>query len=411
VTALAAHGGPKAVDIPGPHYQWPLVDESLEEAVRAQLRRSLSDQTADGIIGEFEAAFAAFTGAPHAVSFASGTAAIHAMSRIAGLRPGEAVIAPAYTFLATASPFAHDGIEVRFADAGPYGNVTAETIAAAWTPNVRVVIVTHLWGNPCAMDEIAAFCQARDLLLLEDCSHAHFASWRGTRAGQFGDMAVFSTNQKAITTGEGGVLVTRHDRYRELAILYAHYNKRARAEIAVDSPWYPYAYTGMGLKHRITTLGAAIGVHQLARAAGIEARRRAVLDRFATAMAGNPVITTLIVPTEAGQHGLYVTSLAFCPQNAIVTLDEFASLCAAEGATEVDIPGSTRDISREPLFTRRNPFDGWDHPTAPEAAPMPGAASFQARFIKLPAWGYEGDESAVEAYLAALGKVSEAVAR
>lgn len=411
MTALAAHGGPRAVGIPGPHYQWPPVDESLEEAVRAQLHRSLSDQTADGIIGEFEAAFADFTGAPHAVSFASGTAAIHAMSRIAGLRPGDAVIAPAYTFLATASPFAHDGIEVRFADADGYGNLTADSISTAWAPNVRAVIVTHLWGNPCAMDEIAAFCQARDLLLMEDCSHAHFASWRGTRVGQLGDMAVFSTNQKAITTGEGGVLVTRHDRYRELAILHGHYNKRARAEISPGSPWYPYAYTGMGLKHRITTLGAAIGVHQLARAAGIEARRRAVLDRFAKALAGNPVITPLIVPEELGQHGLYVTSLAFCPENATVTVDEFAELCAAEGATEVDVPGSTRDISREPLFARRDPFDGWDHPTAPEAVPMPGTASFQARFVKLPAWGYEGDEPAVEAYLAALGKVSEAVAR
>src|SRR5262249_43243851 len=158
------------------------VDGSLEETVRAQLHRSLSDQTADGIIGEFEAAFAAFTGAPHAVSFASGTAAIHAMSRIAGLRPGDAVIAPAYTFPATASPFAHDGIEVRFADADGYGNPTAASISSAWAPNVRAVIVTHLWGNPCATDEIAAFCQARDLLLMEDCSHAHFASWRGTRA-------------------------------------------------------------------------------------------------------------------------------------------------------------------------------------------------------------------------------------
>lgn len=411
MTALAAYGGPKAVDIPGPHYQWPLVDESLEEAVRAQLRRSLSDQTADGIIGEFEAAFAAFTGIPHAVSFASGTAAIHAMSRIAGLRPGEAIIAPAYTFLATASPFAHDGIEVRFADADSYGNVTAETIAAAWTPHVRAVIVTHLWGNPCAMDGIAAFCQTRDMLLLEDCSHAHFASWQGTRVGQFGDMAVFSTNQKAITTGEGGVLVTRHERYRELAILYAHYNKRARAEIDVGSPWYPYAYTGMGLKHRITTLGAAIGVHQLARAAEIQARRRAVLDRFAKALAGNPVIAPLIVPADAGRHGLYVTSLTFCPQNATVTRDEFASLCTAEGATEVDVPGSTRDISREPIFARRDPFDSWDHPIAPEAEAMPGTASFQARFVKLPAWGYEGDEQAVEAYLAALVKVTEAVAQ
>jgi dTDP-4-amino-4,6-dideoxygalactose transaminase len=267
-----------------------------------------------------------------------------------------------------------------------------------------------MWGNPCAMDEIAAFCTAYDLLLLEDCSHAHFASWAGQQVGTLADMAVFSTNQKAITTGEGGVLVTRHDRYRELALLFGHYNKRCRAEIAKDAAYYPFALTGMGLKHRITTLGAAIGVHQLARADDIESRRRAVLARFTTGLAGNPVISTVVVPADRGRHGLYVTGLRFHPQNAAVSRDEFVALCAAEGATEVDVPGSTRDISGEPLFARRDPYAAWQ-PARPEQVPLPGAARFQATFIKIPLWGYDGDQMLVEGYLAALSKVSAAVAR
>ena len=146
------------------------------------------------------------------------------------------VIAPAYTFPATASPFAFDGIAVIFADADAYGNVTAAAIADRMAPNVRAVIVTHMWGSPCAMDEIAAYCRARGLLLLEDCSHAHFASWHGARVGTLADMAVFSTNQKAVTTGEGGILVTRHDRLRELALLYGHYNKRGAVPSSTASP-------------------------------------------------------------------------------------------------------------------------------------------------------------------------------
>ncbi len=277
MATLAAHGGTRTLDIAGAHYRWPHVDTTLEEAVREQLHRSLSDRDAGGIIGQFEHAFADFVGARYAVSFASGTAAIHAMSRLAGLTPGDAVLAPAYTFLATASPFAYDGIEVIFADADSYGNVTANTLAQALQPHVRAVIVTHMWGNPCAMDEISDFCRAHDLLLLEDCSHAHFASWTGQRVGTVADMAVFSTNQKAITTGDGGVLVTRHDRYRELALLFGHYNKRCLTEIDPNAEYYPFAFTGMGLKHRITTLGAAIGVHQLARAGEIERRDRAAV--------------------------------------------------------------------------------------------------------------------------------------
>lgn len=407
---LAAHGGTRVLDVEQPHYQWPAVTRELEDAVREQLHRSLSDRDASGVIGEFEAAFARFVGAPHAVSFASGTSAIHAMSRIAGLRPGDAVLAPAYTFFATATPFAYDGIEVRFADADQYGNVTAATLAEKLTPAVRAVIITHMWGNPCPMGEIVEFCRTHDLALLEDCSHAHFASWRGQRVGTFGDMAVFSTNQKAITTGEGGVLVTGNDRYRELALLFGHYNKRCQKEIDPSAEYYPYAFTGMGLKHRITTLGAAIGVHQLAHAADIERRRRTILARYVAGLADNPVIAPAVVPEADGQHGLYVLGLRFNAENASVSRDEFVALCQAEGATEVDAPGSTRDISPEPLFARRDPFAPWV-PGTPPTTELPGVATFADTFIKIPLWGYEGDEPLVAGYLDALAKVSAVVAR
>lgn len=408
---LAAHGGDKVLDIPGPHYHWPVVDPDLEEAVRSQLHRSLSDRDASGVIGEFETAFAQFVGTSHAVSFASGTSAIHAMSRIAGLRPGDAIVAPAYTFFATATPFAYDGVEVIFADANEYGNVTAASLAEVLTPTVRAVIITHMWGNPCPANEIARFCRSHDLLLLEDCSHAHFGKWQGQRVGTFGDMAVFSTNQKAITTGEGGVLVTDNDQYRELALLFGHYNKRCFNEIAASSDYYPYAFTGMGLKHRITTLGAAIGLSQLSRADEIERRRRAALTRSADALADNPVIGTATIPDDQGEHGLYVLGLRFRPENATVTRDEFVALCIAEGAAEVDVPGSTRDISGEPLFARRDPFAPWNPTVPPTSTEAPGAAAFQDTFIKIPLWGYPGDEEYVAGYLAVLDKVSAAVAR
>ncbi|WP_433513772.1 DegT/DnrJ/EryC1/StrS family aminotransferase [Nonomuraea sp. CA-143628] len=412
VNALAAHGGPMTLQAPKPHYQWPIIDASLEKAILDQAHRSLSDRDATGIIGEYEHAFATFLGLnpSQVVSMASGTAAIHAMGRILGLRPGDAILAPAYTFLATASPFAFDGIEVVFCDADPAnGNVTAQSLADRLQPNVKAVIVTHMWGIPCPMDEIAAFCAARDLALLEDCSHAHFARWDDRPVGTWGDLAVFSTNQKAITTGEGGLLVAREARLRELAVLYAHYNKRSRAEIDPGSAHYPFAFTGMGLKERMTTLGAAIGVHQLARAAHIEAHRRHNLDTFTKALDGNPIISPIVAP-ERGAHGLYVLGLLFHPGQANVTRDEFVRLCVAEGALEVDAPGSTRDISAEPLFARRDPHAPWT-PAPIHPVDLPGVAAFQDTFIKIPAWGYPGDEELLDGYIAALAKVSEHVAR
>lgn len=399
-------------DIPPPHYQWPYVDSGLDDAVRRQLRRSLFDRDATGVIGEYERAFARFIGMPYAVSFSSGTAAIHAMSRIIGLKPGDAVLAPAYTFLATASPFAYEGTEVIFADADEYGNVFADDLAARLRPNVRAIIVTHMWGNPCAMDEIVAFCRAHGLILLEDASHAHFASWRGGRAGTFGDVAAFSTGQKPISTGEGGVLVTRDDRYRQLAVLFGHYNWRPRAEIDPAAACYPFAFTGMGIKYRLTALGAAIGLHPLARAGEIERRRRAVLARFRAALDGNPVVSPIVVPEHLGCPGLYVVAMRFRPENATVSRDEFVARCHAEGAIAITA-SATRDLSGEPLFARRDRDAPWRSDSAVPRRPahLPGVARFQETFLMAPLWGYERDDELVEGYLAALTAVSAAVAR
>lgn len=396
-------------NISTPHYRWPHIDDELEQAVLRQLRRSLSDQDAEGVIGEFEQAFADFVGAPFAVSFSSGTAALHAMTRAAGLGPGDAVLAPAYTFLATASPFAYEGIEVIFCDADRYGNVTAEDMRARLTPAVRAVIVTHMWGNPCAMDEIVALCREFDLLLLEDCSHAHFGAWDGRRVGTFGDMAAFSTGQKAISTGEGGVLIGRNEHHRELALLFAHYNLRSRAEINPRAEYYPFAYTGMGIKYRMTTLGAAIGVHQLERAGAIEARRRAVLARFLDRLAGNPVVQPIVVG-ERGRHGLYVIGLRYMAQASTVSREQFVALCHAEGAVALDTAPGTRDLSGEPLFARHDRNARW-LPESTHAGHLPGVRSFLETFIRAPIWGYPGDEEIVEGYLDVLGKVSESVAR
>jgi hypothetical protein len=116
------------------------------------------------------------------------------------------------------------------------------------------------------------------------------------------------------------------------------------------------------------------------------------------------------VPATQGQHGLYVIGLRFSPENATVSRDDFVALCLAEGATEVDVPGSTRDISHEPLFTRRDPYAPW-RPMAPARGQLPGVKHFQDTFIKIPIWGYDGDETIIDGYLAALGKVTSAVAR
>ncbi|WP_433892711.1 aminotransferase class V-fold PLP-dependent enzyme [Streptomyces sp. CA-111067] len=393
-----------------PAYSWPHVDASLRTAVDRQVRRSLSDRDARGVTGEFETAFTQFVGAPWAVSFSSGTAALHAMCVAAGLGPGDEVIAPAYTFFATASPFAYEGVNLVFADADALGNLDPASLPGLVTPRTKAVIVTHMWGNPCDMTAVAAQCAKLGLMLLEDCSHAHFASWRGQRVGTFGDMAAFSTNQKAVTTGTGGVLVGRTDRHRELALLHGHYNKRCFQEIPGSRPYAPYALTGMGLSSRISTIGAAIGLDQLGKADRIETRRRAVMDAYTHALAGNPVVSPVIVDPDLGRHGLYVMGLRFHPEAATVTVGDFVDRLTAAG-TDFDLPGSTTVIADEPLFHRTSRDEGWDTPHTTGPGVFPGAQAFIDNFIKTPLWGYPGDETAVEEHLATLRDVSLQVSR
>nr|WSX75836.1 aminotransferase class I/II-fold pyridoxal phosphate-dependent enzyme [Streptomyces sp. NBC_00899] len=393
-----------------PRYTWPHLDASLRTAVDRQVARSLSDRDGTGVIGEFERAFADFAGSPHAVAFSSGTAALHAMCAAAGLGPGDEIIAPAYTFFATATPFAYEGVKVVFADADGHGNLDAACLPALVTERTKAVIVTHMWGNPCDMTAIAEQCAALGLLLLEDCSHAHFASWDGRQVGTFGAMAVFSTNQKAITTGEGGMLVTGDDRYRELALLHGHYNKRCFSEINPERPYAAYALTGMGLKSRATTLGAAIGLDQLRKAPQIQARRRAILDAYTAELADNPVVSPAVVDPRLGQHGLYVMGLRFHPEHSALTMEEFVARLTAAGA-DFDIPGSTAVIADEPLFHRRHRNQSWALPARPEPPSFPGAERFISTFFKTPLWGYPGDEPAVEQHVNTLRTVSQQVAR
>lgn len=391
-------------DLTAPHYTWPLLDSTVRRMVNDQLSRSLSDRDASGIVGEFEEAFRQFVGAQYAVSFSSGTGALHCLAATQ-IPPGSRVIAPAYTFFATASPFAYEGIDVVFADCDTYGNVTADTIERAYTPDVSAVIITHMWGVPCEMREIVEFCHSKSLLLFEDCSHAHFGSIDGRRVGLHADAAVFSTNQKAITSGEGGILVTNSRRIHDDALLFGHYNKRCYQEVSDSHPGKALALTGYGLKYRMHTLSAALGLSQLAIADEIERRRRLNLSILKESIEPFGILRVIDRVDRGCLHGLYVAGMRFSPEHSRMSRAEFLVEFGRRGGAELDAPGSTKDVTAEPLFSSGSP----SHPITRRfihREPLPGVEQFASTFLKLPLWGYPGDEAFVESYAEGLASLS-----
>jgi perosamine synthetase len=380
-------------------YQWPIVDDRLIAAVAAQLRDTLSDKGSSGVIKRTEEKLAAFHGAKYCLLFSSATGAMHSLTFALDLKEGDAILAPGYTFFATSSPFAYEGVDVIQCDVNAWGQIDVDDVRRKLTPKARAVVCTHMWGVPCDMTPLVAFCADHGLDLIEDCSHAHVARYQGQRVGTFGSAAVFSTNQKFLTSGEGGYLLTNDRNIYERCLLLAHYNERCQNEVTTPE-LRAYALTGMGLKYRAHPLAVAILADQLDRIDDLVARRRRNYQCLAAAVDVNPALQNLTPPYDHFP-GLYV--FPFLLKDPAQRGD-FMCHCIAMGNSTFDIPGSTKPLDGEPLFSdkggqvRRRTRGSV---SAPQTY-LPGAARFHSSIVKLPLWGHDDDGSEVEAAVEAL---------
>ena len=157
----------------------------------------------------FEQAFAAFTGRRYGISLPSCTAGLHLALMALGIGPGDEVVVPDVTWIATSAPVSYVGATPVFADVDPSSwCITAESIAAVLTPKTKAVIVVDLYGNMPDLDPILDLCRERDVAVIEDAAEAAGATYKGRPAGSFGGFSAFSFHgSKTLTTGEGGILL------------------------------------------------------------------------------------------------------------------------------------------------------------------------------------------------------------
>jgi len=224
---------------------------------------------------EFEKSFAAYTGAPYAVSVANCTAAMHLFYFQLGLCPGDEVIVPAQTHTATAHAVAVTGARPVFVDSeARTGNIDIDQIEAAITPRTRAIAVVHFLGVPVDMERIMTIATRHSLCVLEDCALALGTRQNGSHAGLFGDCGCFSFYPvKHMTTAEGGMLITRDE----------HVAARVRSQRAFSVDRHAgersipgvYEVTGLGFNYRMSELQAALGIEQLKRLDTFLAQRKA----------------------------------------------------------------------------------------------------------------------------------------
>jgi len=265
---LAISGGAKTIEeaLPG----WPqFCDEAKRAAAEVLESGKVNYWTGKKGI-EFEERFAAYNDAAFAISTNSGTSALHTALAAMGIGPGDEVIVPSYTFIATSFCVVQAGAIPVFADVNRDDHcLSAEDVERKITSRTKAIIPVHLYGNVCDMDPLVELAKKHGLKILEDCAQAHGATYKGRKVGTIGNAGAFSFCQsKSFTTGgEGGAIITNDENIAwECRSFRDHgYNVRERLRLLELEQKLPYIHDRVGFNYRLTEMQSAIGIHELAR--------------------------------------------------------------------------------------------------------------------------------------------------
>lgn len=265
----------------------------------------------------FEQSFADYLGGGlQAVAVNSATAGLHLALEALGIGPGDEVIAPTLTFTATVEVARYLGADAVLVDVDPVTlNMDPALVRAAITPRTKAILPVHYAGLACRMDEIIAIAREHGLKVVEDAAHALPTTWQGTLVGQLqSDVTVFSFYaNKTITTGEGGMAVTRNTALAQrMRVMRLHgMNRDAFDRFTSKTPAWYYEVVAPGFKYNMTDVAAAMGRQQLARLPAFVERRQYLAQRYHAALAHLPLVLPAAAPKgDVHAWHLYVVRLA-----------------------------------------------------------------------------------------------------
>lgn len=364
---LAITGGQPVRTAPWP--RWPVFDQTEEQALLQVLHSgnwwrhaygqgvelSEDETKPKSTVARFQQDFAHAHDCRYGICAANGTVTLEIALRAAGVKPGDEVIVPAYTFIATASAPLMVGAIPIFADIDPDTyNLDPRRVQEAITERTRAIIPVHFGGQPCPMDEINELARSHNLKVIEDAAHAHGATYRERKCGSLGDLASFSFQlSKNMTAGEGGIITTNEAAYAELCETLVWGGRKK------GQPWY--CHFVLASNARMTEFQGAILSAQLARLPQQVQQRMVngrLLDGLLKEIEG---ITPLVTLPTTTSHAYHIYMFRYSPQAfGGLPKTSFVQALQAEGIQGA-FAGYIWPLYRNPMFLEKN-FMGGSYP-------------------------------------------------
>lgn len=339
------------------------IDEDDIQAVVEVLRSAWL--TTGPRVSEFEEAFAARVGAACAVSFSSGTAALHAAAFAAGLREGDEAITSPMTFAATANCVLYQRATPFFVDVSCDNlNLDPQLVADRITPRTKAILPVDYAGHPADMDPLLAIARRHGLVVIEDACHALGAQYRRQPVGSIADMTVFSFHPvKHLTTGEGGMVTTNHAGYAETLRRFRNHGISSDARQRQSAGQWHYEMVLLGFNYRLTDVACALGLSQLKKLDTGLARRREIAGRYGDAFRALPGVALPAVRENVlpAWH-LYPIRLDLAKLSA-----DRGQIFRALRAENIGVNVHYIPVHRHPFYRERFGYRGGECPVAEDA--------------------------------------------
>lgn len=320
----------------------------------------------------FEETFAAYVGVKHAVSLPHCTAAIHLSLAAAGVGPGDEVIVPDVTWIASVAPVVYTGATPVFADIRKdTWCIDPASVEAAVTPRTKAIIGVDLYGSMAEWQELRRIAERHSLLLIEDAAEALGSEYGGRKAGALGDTGVFSFHgSKTLTTGEGGMFVTNDDHLHRRVMTLRDHGRPPGDKLFLN--------TEIGFKYKMSALQAAFGLAQIERIDELIARKREIFGWYKTALGDVPGIALNVEP-QGTVNSYWMVTVILDPSCG---MDKFALMDAFK----------ERNIDTRPFFSPLSSLPAFaDRPESSAHMPKePAGNEIAAYGVNLPS-GYHMD--------------------